>query len=744
MSNNNTNLAQVLPFPAADEHLNRSQRPWLDTLAQPAWLASALHSDEWILGNKVGSPLRPQKIRWKQLLSDGTYLTDPENASFLKSLQLIAYHMRSRAYSNITSPATHKGKVQKLISLVQWMVLKRIKSFGRLTLKDLDDFLAEVKYGISGLMNLHERFDRHVQKVRSQGDAFPVTAAGHFAASSFCEEFGCEPYMLRSDTLITWKGVEIALEQGLKIKPANQEKYLDTLPDGTQIMAEPPEIQVITSASIEDTLWAWLDLWEHRKYVDDKLTFMPFGSIESLKKRAHALGREGARTGTIPEKQAAELIDRAIRWVLFYGDDLFALKDIYDAASREFREKFGPHQGIPHLVTKRLVFIRKAFAKYRPTSQGKGSPWPVDPALMHSDGLSLFDALYVLLPAACSIVIGAFTARRHIEILTIKEDCISFENDGAWIETWIEKTVQNWDKTPCPKVVVRAVEVLKRLSQMAREKTGESYLFRFQGRWAEEGENNGVKTFEMGKGLRGFAAFVKVSPLDDGSFWDFKPHQFRRFFAMLYMWRYSDRLKSLEALRNQLRHASVERTMHYVTEIRPGEVFEKANAEENYRIVNDVAFHRSGYVGEFAKRFGKTIDKLTAVARKQIVVLTEQNVQRRIERYLEKHQTHIVPLPWGFCAVETHEPIETACCLKSVDGAKVTRLSHSDPANCAHCERFLADDSFRQYWEMQALKCETVANNKSNPPLMRNWQSERAKKFRRGIAALWQEEDNGS
>jgi len=45
---------------------------------------------------------------------------------------------------------------------------------------------------------------------------------------------------------------------------------------------------------------------------------------------------------------------------------------------------------------------------------------------------------------------------------------------------------------------------------------------------------------------------------------------------------------------------------------------------------------------------------------------------------------------------------------------------------------------------MQALKCETVANNKSNPPLMRNWQSERAKKFRRGIAALWQEEDNGS
>lgn len=99
--------------------------------------------------------------------------------------------------------------------------------------------------------------------------------------------------------------------------------------------------------------------------------------------------------------------------------------------------------------------------------------------------------------------------------------------------SWIEKTLQCWDRIPVPRIVTKAVEVLETASEEIRLETGSRKLFQYK-------QFAGEPVFNLGfqKGLNEFAIHVKVPPLEDGSDWLFKPHQFRRFFSLLYMYRY--------------------------------------------------------------------------------------------------------------------------------------------------------------------------------------------------------------
>src|SRR5690606_29124358 len=120
--------------------------------------------------------------------------------------------------------------------------------------------------------------------------------------------------------------------------------------------------------------------------------------------------------------------------------------------------------------------------------------------------------------------------------------CIQRDDLGKpWLRSFIHKTLQTQGTVPVPEVVASAVAVLTRLSARARGITGTAYLFQCNApgtdavRWMSR---SGAPVFRLWAFTREFGYFVDVPALADGTRWTFHPHQFRRFFAVLYVWCY--------------------------------------------------------------------------------------------------------------------------------------------------------------------------------------------------------------
>src|SRR5690606_9590607 len=105
-------------------------------------------------------------------------------------------------------------------------------------------------------------------------------------------------------------------------------------------------------------------------------------------------------------------------------------------------------------------------------------PWPIHPAYFEAarggrTRPSLRTVLYEYLLIACVIVIAAFSARRHDEIDSLREDCITETDVGILMRSYIEKTIQDIEEIPVPYSVKAAVDVLLWLSEARRIRTGE-------------------------------------------------------------------------------------------------------------------------------------------------------------------------------------------------------------------------------------------------------------------------------
>jgi hypothetical protein len=183
-----------------------------------------------------------------------------------------------------------------------------------------------------------------------------------------------------------------------------------------------------------------------------------------------------------------------------------------------------------------------------------------------------------MLPAACAIIILVFTARRKSEVETLQDDCLLTDDGGrAWLNTWIAKTIMDFDQIPIPQSVVKAVEVLLDLSESARKAgAGTGWIFDFL-----DPSTNRRTCFDIRTAIHLFVDYIDVPPTEDGP-WTVTPHQFRRFFAYIYHYHY--KYASLTALSFFLRHFDEEMTRRYVTEETHGDMLvEKELADARRR-----------------------------------------------------------------------------------------------------------------------------------------------------------------
>lgn len=290
---------------------------------------------------------------------------------------------------------------------------------------------------------------------------------------------------------------------------------------------------------------------------------------------------------------------------------------------------------------------------------------------------------------ACWIIIATFSARRDGEIDELRDDSLKGNlNSGWYLKFYIEKTLRRNEPIPVPPLVVSAIAVLEKISATAREITGDRRLLvRLDG-------SGNPRPFEAARHLDDFAKHVNV-PNYKGhaglpAVWHWSPHQFRRFFAVLYFYRYEG--ASIEVLNHHLRHFSLEMTRIYVTQDAEGRsMWTDVAWGYNGYIARAIAAGERSYSGAAGGRVKRAAQRIADVLRRNLRIATPERVGAALALMMQKQGMVLTPKPWVDCTCPaTAAAAEKAACRRAsgagpeAQGPDFAFAGSTICANCPH------------------------------------------------------------
>jgi integrase len=647
-------------------------------------------------------------IHFDTTLSDGRRLSEFPN--LVETIKRIAFGIRHGPLLRVESGTVQAEKVLSLMTLTRWMATNRIFHFSELTSQDQWEYADLARGGVHEILNTEGTLLKHLEALANHAHFSPRDTPDLRRAKALhvlpIRWNGRQP-ILRREELMESAGLGgIPISKSLRQLLDDFELSCEIAPlagvRGQAIMRvskDDDDAQPVTTEQVRRLLMPFELLYEHRRYLDDTLRTRPFQG-QALKEIARRFGSDIGRTATIPVAQAATVIERAIRWVVDYSPHILAAKEAIDTGKS------------PVLAPAGAV------------CSGPANPFPLRPRLRRERGTELrFEitasttpgaglTLYLALPllaAACSIVIAAFSARRAAELVGLKNDCIVRDASGSpWLRSFIHKTMQSDGTVPVPEIVAAAVVVLEKLSANARECSKTDFLFQFNlpGRDYTAGiGSSGVSVFPLGKWVREFGYFADVPPLADGSRWTFRPHQFRRFFAVLYIWCYE--LADWGALSYHLRHFTQEHTRRYVTDTELGAILHQANKQRTAELLTSVALGNRHLSGPGGERLQHAVRRISNRLAQHLEVVPERKLNRRLTHFIERTGLDLRAFPWGYCASPLAEGV-TAHCTSNTGPADLQKATVSI---CTNCPRYIREPLFRPYLSESLKRHQAIAAN---------------------------------
>lgn len=737
-------------------------RSWLDEFETPWWLVGgrdALYLNEWrIVDNSERDPIR---LNWTfplycPITKKITHLTDPENEGLLEVAQRICIALRAGHLRRIDSASAQVHITRRIMLIFAWMRLNFKKSIDQLTPYDFRHFMKIAPWGIVRILDVESRLNEYIDSLMTSGKKFlqveeiknknsrkkysKIDVWETYRQLGIDQEFS---NLLGKNFLYQfWNAV--AKINGPELVPHRHKKFLEE---------EEPDREAGAKNVLRKYVEAWQALYDagyilpQKSAVDPQHDFVKGERMTSSRIAreviaAADLENDEGITETIPDRQAFHIINQACRWVVTYADDLLELR----------KQGFEMVSDLPTRMsrTSRISTLLKGFKPQNITVTQPGAPWPLIVSASSKDilgrNLTVDEATCSFLMAACVIVIGAFTARRRIEVLTIKGGepigsdrvprALYIDEFGKpWMWSFIEKTFQRWDRTPIPQVVVKAIEVLEMLTESTREKTGTRKLFE-----AEVINRQSLFKLKIVEGINLFADFVQVPLLEDGTKWVFKPHQFRRFFALLYMYRFNhnDHGK-MEALSYQLRHFNMEMTKRYIEEIYESDMLKAYSRHVVVDLMSGVLSGERKALGPGGAAMKKHLDEMLHEVVKDSEVLSGREnpvVARKIaERVMDKLKVDMVPFKWGFCYAYKAADSGEYCgnCIAENDKADKPNVAQATPKKCLGCNHLYVDENFRVLWELGAKSYRASAEKGCYADILTQYAMEYAEVYEEGM-----------
>ncbi|WP_404286615.1 hypothetical protein ACD578_16420 [Microvirga sp. RSM25] len=759
-------------------------------LAAPSWLREgSLLDNRWIIGTEDPQKRRNTDIalRFDSVLAPGLRLSDPRCEHDSITAKLLVYWSLSPSEGSHSSGASVAILHRNYLQFVRWRLSCGLKRNASLTPEWIEKFFETLRdCGVRGLLPLEERAVAFANAIRAGKRRPPTYKKGkhtYFDFDTAAEKLGVPNGRLLTDAARRIL-IALAAELGYPLRPdqARSSGFAiawtpdsqDTeINDGSyhESSAENPMGRPTSRSAgrIGGFLRPLAYLWQFRgRLSHDPIGCNPFPGDRTVNSVARAIADDSdGRTFTVPPLQACTLIDRALCWVLDYAPDLQRYVEEVERVltTEEVRAHWYPYQAA-------ATRVNIAFVEHKSCTQ-PGSPWPIRPAYYPGQNAiknfaeirpSLRTVLFEYLAVACMIVIAAFSARRREEIESLRFPAIHHIDGDPWLETWIEKTIRDLDKIPVPKSVEKAVEVLSWLSSMYRQRTKERWLFQFDDvARADPSTKPKTARFDVYRSLSRFAEFVQLPPLPDGTQWDPKPHQFRRFFGITYYHRFC--YPHLTALSNFYRHFDPDQTRRYVTEAARGGFLRQAEDKrvqarrseleiaryhaqrledfdvegESFRLARfrNVALGKdriSGWGGEVIKR---QLDDLVQQAKAQLDIAPEDDLpgatlDSLLLTFVKDKRLEPNSLGHSYCKC-TSEPqdLRSAACLtaREAERDEAAFFSAPDPAFaadhiCSGCPHNVQFAECEPYWAetiaqaQQQLSC-------SFAPLLRVLTQER-------------------
>ncbi len=385
-----------------------------------------------------------------------------------------------------------------------------------------------------------------------------------------------------------------------------------------------------------------------------------------------------------PDAIAVPLLSSAIRLIGQPADDVIALRD---QASSLYLERRAA--GFSTSSTRQPVLKLVAAFEFSHID-GEDAPWH-PPVIGTKQVRFLVDRIY----EACFVVISYLVGARVSEILALETGCIEQNRsaDGTEVLSYLRgrifKTAADDAGQPhlwaAPQAVLRAIDVLERLSAPLRQQIGRTELWlAMQGHGILDTRPLDVVTSStlVSRLNSYFAPFVALPDHADGSAWHLTTHQGRKTFARFVGKR--DRT-GLHALQHHFGHVTrIMTDSAYVgTDFDLGELVDAQTLEETRAALEELltAAHLGGKAGRMLSarsRFrGRTRDgDLTAY----------------VDFLIGESGMRLGVCDWGYCVYRA----ESAACMGDERGPNPVWRTESV---CMNCANFAVTERHRPVWQ---------------------------------------------
>ncbi len=588
----------------------------------------------------------PETVDFDVRMADGRSLL--QHGDLYNTAKEFGFWMRASGYSRINDAYTHKWYVEYMLRLCYGLSARGFASFSALRSVDIDLICEEAAFGVDGLTGASKRMKLMLADFKSW-DEVPNALVKKKAFDVVA--VGNVLYLPTN-----WNALELKSEAHAATERLNGNAFSSV----ADLKEEPISwTQISKVTRIFDALFSLRNLMECTS-----ISFRPFP--EGASKRAFELGKAATRTPIPPPELALRLMENATRYLLNHSDHVIAsYNEVMDVV------RSGSH------VRRRAEAVRRNV---------------------------------ISISVACYVLIATFTARRTEEIKILERDCITQNGkNGWWMKVYIEKTEREETVIPVPDIVAKAVKVLRQLSGDGEgDPTG--LLFDYVDPVLKR-----TVTLAPEEYLNAFAASVGATEYvhqDTGETrtWTWWTRQFRRFFAVLFHYRYNGKISTLA---HQLRHFDSQMTNDYVTlDPENAKIWLQEVWNFQIEIARDIVSGRTTYKGPMGKRLNDLVNRLRSMFSDKITVVSEA-AGRALVRQLRKGQHVLTPKSWVTCTCPNNRKgCSKAACRKVagyLDNDIGPDFSNAGPSVCPDCPfAMIGPENLRYINEQIALTAAQV------------------------------------